>query len=86
MLDRRSCLEHTFLQLIDYDTCPCRCQVSAEAVCKRDEMVFSAALESGVPICMALSGGYAKHSAKVITQCLMHVFNKFHLIQKPSKL
>ena len=60
--------------------------VSAEAVCKRDEMVFSAALRSGVPICMALSGGYAKDSAKVITQCLSHVFNKFQLIQKSSKL
>ncbi|CAK0781151.1 hypothetical protein CVIRNUC_005298 [Coccomyxa viridis] len=62
------------------------CKVSAEAVCKRDEMVFSAVLESGVPICMALSGGYAKDSAKVITQCLSHLFNKFQLIQKSSKL
>ena len=55
-------------------------------MCKRDEMVFSAALEYGVPVCMALSGGYAKDSAKVITQCLSHVFNKFQLIQKSSKL
>ena len=86
MLDLRSSPAGTFLQRIDHDTCPCRCKVSAEAVCTRDEMVFSAALEFGVPICMALSGGYAKDSAKVITQCLSHVFNKFQLIQKSSKL
>ena len=86
VLDRRSSLAGTSLQRIDHDTCLCRCKVSAEAVCKRDEMVFSAVLESGVPICMALSGGYAKDSAKVITQCLSHLFNKFQLIQKSSKL
>ena len=93
MLDQRSSPEGSFLQEVDHGTpdvtyciCLCRCQVSAEAVCKRDEMVFAAAVESGVPICMALSGGYAKNSAKVITQCLSHVFNKFQLIMKPSKL
>ena len=64
----------------------CRCQVSAGGVCKRDEMVFAAALEAGVPICMALSGGYAKNSASVIRQCLSHVFTKFNLIQTSSKL
>lgn len=60
--------------------------MSAEAVCKRDDMVFAAALKAGAPICMALSGGYAKNSAQVISQCLSHVFTKFNLIQKPSKL
>ena len=49
-------------------------------------MVFAAALEAGVPICMALSGGYAKNSATVISQCISHVLTKFNLIQKPSKL
>ena len=49
-------------------------------------MVFAAALEAGVPICMALSGGYAKNSAQVISQCLSHVFTKFKLIHMPSKL
>lgn len=56
------------------------------AVCKRDEMVFAATLEAGVPICMALSGGYAKESAQVISQCLSHVFTKFKLVHMPSKL
>ena len=32
-------------------------QVSAESVVKRDEMVWQAALDNEVPICMALSGG-----------------------------
>ena len=32
-------------------------QVSAESVVKRDEMVWQAALDNKVPICMALSGG-----------------------------
>ena len=64
----------------------CRCHVSAAGVCKRDEMVFAAALEAGVPICMALSGGYAKNSASVISQCLSHIFTKFKLIQRSSKL
>ena len=32
-------------------------QVSAESVVKRDEMVWQAALDNRVPICMALSGG-----------------------------
>ena len=60
--------------------------MSAEGVCKRDELVFAAALEAEVPICMALSGGYAKNSAIVIGQCLSHVFTKFDLIKKSSKL
>jgi hypothetical protein len=49
-------------------------------------MVFAAALKAGVPICMALSGGYARNSAQVISQCLSHVFTKFKLIKMPSKL
>ena len=64
--------------------CVGRCCVSAEGVAKRDEMVFEAARSAGVPICMALSGGYARNSADVISKCLMHVIDKFKLIKKPS--
>ena len=60
--------------------------MSAEGVAKRDEMVFEAAKKAGVPICMALSGGYAKDSAGVISKCLQHVIEKLELIKPCSKL
>ncbi|CAL8468554.1 g8094 [Coccomyxa elongata] len=63
-----------------------RCRVSPDAVAKRDEMVFQAAHDAGVPICMALSGGYAKDSAGVISKCIEHVVQKFGLIQPSSKV
>ena len=57
-----------------------RLEVSAQGVAQRDEMVFEAARRAGVPICMALSGGYARDSASVISSCLKHVIDKFELI------
>lgn len=63
-----------------------RCSVSAEAVAKRDEMVFQAAYDAGVPICMALSGGYAKDSAGVISECIKHIIQKFGLIEPSRKV
>ena len=51
----------------------------------RDEMVFGAAKAAGVPICMALSGGYARNSAGVISACLLHVIRKFELIRPAGK-
>lgn len=62
-----------------------RCKVSPEAVAKRDEMVFQAALDAGVPICMVLSGGYARDSAGVISKCIEHVIRKFYLIRPSQK-
>jgi histone deacetylase 11 len=64
----------------------CRCNVSADAVAKRDEMVFQAAKSAGVPICMALSGGYARNSAQVISKCIEHVIRTFGLIVPHSKV
>lgn len=63
-----------------------RCRVSPDAVAKRDEMVFQAAHDAGVPICMALSGGYAEDSAGVISKCIERVVQKFGLIQPSSKV
>ena len=40
--------------------------VSAEAVRQRDELVFRAALEHGVPVVMLLSGGYTPASTPCI--------------------
>jgi histone deacetylase 11 len=58
--------------------------VSAQGVAQRDEMVFEAARRAGVPICMALSGGYARDSAAVISTCLKHVIEKFELVRPSS--
>ena len=62
-----------------------RCNVSAEAVAERDELVFEAAKAAGIPICMALSGGYARNSAQVISKCIEHVIRKHELIVPLSK-
>ncbi|KAK9829290.1 hypothetical protein WJX72_004978 [[Myrmecia] bisecta] len=59
-------------------------KVTAAGVAKRDEMVFQAALDHQVPICMYLSGGYAKNSAAVIGQCISHLLNKFELVPGAS--
>eukprot|EP00803_Ostreobium_quekettii_P010121 evm.model.scf_379.8 EVM.evm.TU.scf_379.8 scf_379:54580-57443(+) len=53
--------------------------VSEQGVVKRDEMVFEFAARMGVPICMALSGGYSKKSASVITASLSSVLRKYCL-------
>lgn len=89
MLDLPYCpvaLEETFPQYRNAQLLLHRCRVSPEAVAKRDEMVFQAAYNAGVPICMALSGGYAKDSAGVISSCIKHVIQKFGLIQASSKM
>eukprot|EP01025_Chloroclados_australasicus_P037545 TRINITY_DN3833_c3_g1_i4.p2 TRINITY_DN3833_c3_g1~~TRINITY_DN3833_c3_g1_i4.p2 ORF type:complete len:227 (-),score=25.73 TRINITY_DN3833_c3_g1_i4:562-1242(-) len=50
-----------------------RMNVSKEGVCKRDEMVWRFALEQQIPICMVLSGGYAKDSANAIACSLKNI-------------
>lgn len=41
--------------------------VSKEAVVRRDEMVFERAQQVSAPICMVLSGGYARNSWEVVS-------------------
>jgi len=54
-----------------------RLQVSKEGVIERDELVFQSCLQAKVPIVMALSGGYASESWKVISESLQNIFSKF---------
>lgn len=44
--------------------------VSSEAVQQRDMMVWKRFRERRVPVCMLLSGGYARESAAVISSSL----------------
>lgn len=56
------------------------CKVSSDGVILRDQMVWEAALANGAPICMALSGGYAKESAALISSSLKNLIEKFDLL------
>lgn len=60
----------------------CRMAVSAKGVLERDELVFGAAFDAQVPICMLLSGGYAKRNARVIADSLKNLFIKFDLAHR----
>ena len=55
------------------------CSVSAADVLARDQQVWQYAADRGVPICMLLSGGYARQSAAVIAQSLANLFRMFGL-------
>jgi acetoin utilization deacetylase AcuC-like enzyme len=50
--------------------------VSAEAVQQRDMMVWKRFRERGVPVCMLLSGGYARQSAAVISASLSAILQR----------
>jgi histone deacetylase 11 len=53
--------------------------VSNEGLIKRDEMVFSFANKLNRPIIMVLSGGYQRTNAKVISDSIINLNNKFSL-------
>lgn len=55
-------------------------KVSAAGVAARDEMVFQAAADAGVPICMVLSGGYARNNYRVVAASLANLLRKFRLV------
>ena len=55
------------------------CRVSAEDVVARDQQVWQYAADKRAPICMLLSGGYARHSATVIAQSIANLFRTFRL-------
>ncbi|XP_020836906.1 histone deacetylase 11 [Phascolarctos cinereus] len=49
--------------------------VSAEGIIKRDEMVFRAARSQNIPIFMVTSGGYQKHTARIIADSILNLYN-----------
>jgi len=59
--------------------------LSAEAILKRDELVFQMALDHGVPIVMLLSGGYQKKNAEIIAASIINLINKFGLLERRRK-
>lgn len=60
--------------------------VSAAGVRERDHMVWQFAADLGVPICMCLSGGYAKDTAELIASSISCLFESFELYKPDSKL
>ena len=57
------------------------CSVAAEDVVARDQRVWQHAADAGTPLCMVLSGGYARQSASVIAQSIANLFDEFRLGQ-----
>ncbi|XP_074054473.1 histone deacetylase 11 isoform X3 [Macrotis lagotis] len=49
--------------------------ISAEGIVKRDELVFRAARKHNVPIFMVTSGGYQKHTARIIADSILNLYN-----------
>lgn len=47
--------------------------VSADGIIKRDEIVFTKARHSNIPIAMLLSGGYLKKTARVIATSIINL-------------
>lgn len=52
-----------------------RMNLSAEAVIKRDEIVFEQCLSRNIPITMVLSGEYQKVNAQVIADSIENLNN-----------
>lgn len=63
--------------------------VTAEGVQQRDQCVWTFAQRMQAPICMLLSGGYAKDNARVVGDSLATLLTTFHLLtdfKKPNHL
>lgn len=56
-------------------------RVSADGIAARDEMVWGQAAQAGVPICMVLSGGYARNNYRVVGNSIAGLLRKFRLIR-----
>lgn len=54
--------------------------VTPEGVIERDAAVFKHALNMASPIVMLLSGGYTKHTHKVIANSILNLNKRFNLI------
>ncbi len=56
--------------------------LSNECIIKRDEIMFEFAFDKNIPILMILSGGYQKINAKVISDSIFNLQEKFDKINK----
>ena len=52
-------------------------QLSRETIIQRDEMVFKAALDNKIYICMLVGEGYSKDSWKISAESIENIFKKF---------
>lgn len=66
-----------YLNLIHLDL-----NLSKNGIIKRDELLFSIALNENIPILMLLSGGYQKENAPVIADSIENLFVKFDLTNR----
>lgn len=53
--------------------------ISDDAIIQRDEIIFRAALENNIPICMVTSGGYQKKNAPTIAESINNLYRKLNL-------
>lgn len=58
--------------------------MSEQGIAQRDQMVFSLALQLGTPVCMLLSGGYAKNNWKVVLGSITNLLSTFSLLKSQS--
>eukprot|EP00741_Cyanophora_paradoxa_P022918 tig00021525_g22138.t1 len=56
--------------------------LSETCIIERDEMVWRAAFNSRVPICMLLSGGYQHNNARVIADSILNLNEKLQLFRR----
>ncbi len=56
-----------------------RMKVSEDGCIQRDERVFRAALDRGIPLVMVTSGGYQKTNARVIARSIANLHQTFNL-------
>jgi histone deacetylase 11 len=62
--------------------------ISDQAIIKRDEIIFRAAIEQNISICMVTSGGYQKKNAPTIAESIDNLYKKLNLAKmkpRPAK-
>ena len=74
-LGRCTSAQAVLSDLVKIPEIQCRLQVSDDAMLERDQLVFSRCREAGVPVCMLLSGGYARHSASAVASSLANLLS-----------
>lgn len=54
--------------------------MSAKGVCDRDMLVWDRCRDAAIPVCMLMSGGYAKHSASAVAVSMKALLLKEGLV------
>eukprot|EP01139_Manchomonas_bermudensis_P007204 Amastigsp_a179877_34.p1 type:complete len:237 gc:universal Amastigsp_a179877_34:284-994(+) len=62
-----------------------RMHLSEDAIVARDEFVFGACFERGIPVMMLLSGGYQASNARVIARSIENLDAKFKLGERRAR-